>query len=95
MDFKDIRVAWRSRSLLKQGETTDLEGYAPREFSFTDGNRFIEMVRNDNLESSCYQKELFKTPQCLIDVQLWHTKDKKHVYVVARINQYQSPVLVP
>lgn len=77
-----ILVAWSRRSKLKEGETTDEDGYSPYEFRFTDGTCTTELVRNDNLNNCSWQKILFGSPCYITIVEVWTNKtgDKTFIY---------------
>ena len=77
----NIRIVWYRTILLKQGETTDKDGYAPLRFEFTSGHTVkVDAKRIDIDEKCCWQRKRFESKCYMTTVELWLGRDQV-VYV--------------
>ena len=79
----EISIVWRRKSLLKEGETTDQEGYAPMEFNFVNGQNVVAEVKEHIRGASAYQETLFASKCYLTEVETWIERGNKRMFIYA------------
>lgn len=85
MPIPVIRVAWSRRPDPKGPETTDLQGFYPYIFSFTDGIPITALVQNIAVKdtTSSWQRKLFESNVYMTKVEVWKEKYKDVYYIYA------------